>query len=406
MKGKITVHLPRFILAILTLASSLSCKDKKITEKDTVNNLMQIEGSITNFNEGKIQLTEIAAINTEENINTILAETTIKNGKFSFKNIKVTANRAMNLMFGDSLRTILFLEPGTLELEIFPKDTIFTELHYGTQVRSAATGTKNNTAFSNYKTLRQNLENMPKYVILRSFDKNLFSDEPDFDAMNNTFSKNGKLLDERDSLVFELKEKMIRNHQDKMLAPYLLVHEDFGLGEDFEGYEVIQFFKNLNTDLKGNAYYDQVAEYVAASKNTVKGAIAPDFMLKNEKGKHIILSDLDKEYVLVDFWAYWCVPCIASFPHLEEVRKKYKSRGFEILGVSADPNHEKWIDALEKYEPSWLQVIDNDDKTVSKDYNIVELPTSFLLDKDGKIIAKNPDEEQLDELLNGLLNKN
>ena len=114
---------------------------------------------------------------------------------------------------------------------------------------------------------------------------------------------------------------------------------------------------------------------------------APDFALKDADGKTVHLSDYRGKVVLLDFWATWCGPCKIEIPWFMDIERKNKDKGFEVLGVSMDDNG--WEDVkpfLAELQVNYRVVIGNDD--TAKNYGGVDaLPTTFLIDREGKIAA-------------------
>jgi peroxiredoxin len=136
-------------------------------------------------------------------------------------------------------------------------------------------------------------------------------------------------------------------------------------------------------------------------RNLEIGATAADFSLPNPDGKLIQLSDFRGKYVFLDFWASWCQPCRRENPDLVKVYEKYQGDQFEILGVSFDRSREKWLKAIKMDGLEWVHVSDLKyfDSEMIQLYNITNVPMSFLLDREGKIIAKNIHADQLEQLL-------
>jgi len=108
---------------------------------------------------------------------------------------------------------------------------------------------------------------------------------------------------------------------------------------------------------------------------------------------------------LLDFWASWCVPCRFSNKQLVKLYARYKDKGFEILGVSLDDNKNAWKKAVSKDKISWLQINDNGgwDALTAIKWNINAIPASFLIDKDGNVVAFDPEKQELENKIRQLL---
>ena len=124
-----------------------------------------------------------------------------------------------------------------------------------------------------------------------------------------------------------------------------------------------------------------------------KGEKAPDFELSTPDGKKIELSDLKGKVVLIDFWASWCGPCRRENPNVVQAYEKYNKarfqngKGFEIFSVSLDRNEEAWLKAIETDGLIWKSHGLDVGSTVAKQYGVSSIPTAFLINGDGIIVA-------------------
>lgn len=136
-----------------------------------------------------------------------------------------------------------------------------------------------------------------------------------------------------------------------------------------------------------------------------QGEMAPEIVLPGINGDTIRLSSLKGKVVLIDFWASWCGPCRTSNKKMVKLYPKYKDKGFEILGVSLDDSRNAWERAVKKDKITWLQVIDFGgwEAKTARRWNIYQLPTSYLVDKDGTLLAMDPEPGELEKLLDMLL---
>jgi peroxiredoxin len=111
---------------------------------------------------------------------------------------------------------------------------------------------------------------------------------------------------------------------------------------------------------------------------------APDFTLKSNSGENLKLSELRGDVVLINFWASWCGPCRQEMPLLSELHDKYKDLGFTVLGVNVEENSAQARKLLKESPVSFPVLFDND-STVSKEYNVVAMPSTVLVDRDGNV---------------------
>lgn len=130
-----------------------------------------------------------------------------------------------------------------------------------------------------------------------------------------------------------------------------------------------------------------ITDYIAGVKGSAIGSMVKDFTLNTPEETPLSFSQLKGKYVLIDFWASWCGPCKASFPHMKEVYKKYKSDQFEIYSISIDKDKAAWLKGLKEQELPWLQTLDT--KNISQSgFAVTGVPTTYLIDPKGTILMK------------------
>ena len=120
------------------------------------------------------------------------------------------------------------------------------------------------------------------------------------------------------------------------------------------------------------------------------GHLSPEIQLQNEQGETVALSSLKGKVVLIDFWASWCKPCRYEMTHvLKPAYQQYKDKGFEIYSVSLDDRDGLWRKALDQEQVSWVNVSDLKGwrSPVAATYRVNKIPSTFLLDREGKLMA-------------------
>ncbi|WP_420147779.1 redoxin family protein [Spirosoma sp.] len=175
------------------------------------------------------------------------------------------------------------------------------------------------------------------------------------------------------------------------------------IDSDFATYEALaQRFEKENPN---SPHAKSLIGRVARIKGVSVGALAPDITLSDTTGKSVALSSLRGKYVLIDFWASWCGPCRAENPNVVRMYNKYKDKGFEIYGVSLDQAKANWTKAIRNDNLTWMHVSDLKfwQSAAAQQYGVQAIPATFLLDKEGKIIAKNLRGEALEQKLEEVL---
>jgi peroxiredoxin len=189
---------------------------------------------------------------------------------------------------------------------------------------------------------------------------------------------------------FELSLKDYLSNTKNSLA--VLVTADYlDLEENLEFWQVI--YKKYSDEFGSNSYFKNFEDKLIKIKSISVGSIAPDIILNDTSGVPISLASLRGKYVLLDFWAAWCRPCREENPNIVQNYNKYKSKGFEVYQVSLDRNKNDWVRGIIQDKLPWVNVSDLKyyQSEAAEIYDVDRIPSAFLLDPDGKIIAKNTD---------------
>lgn len=170
--------------------------------------------------------------------------------------------------------------------------------------------------------------------------------------------------------------------------------------------DIKKLYENLDDDLKNYKVGKNIKKQLDAingaknkteTKNVSLGSVAPDFSASSPDGKVISLKQSLGKVTIIDFWASWCGPCRKENPSVVALYNEFHSKGLNIIGVSLDKNAEEWKAAIAKDKLTWNQVSNLKfwDEPIAKQYGVEQIPTTYLLDNEGRIIAKDLRGEEL-----------
>ena len=218
-----------------------------------------------------------------------------------------------------------------------------------------------------------------------------------------------KLIPYRDKIKI-IDFDYIEKNRDSYLSAYLLRYYFSSLSVD----SLAKFYDNFSFKIQQSVFGDLVRQQIVLKLGAGVGSKAKVFSINDINGRLLDFSKLiGKKYILLDFWASWCLPCRKGSPYLIELYKKYQDKGLEVICISSDRNSEDWKKAVEKDKTSlFYHIRDNLDIgefqkgninqfNVNKEYAITVLPTKILIDTNGIIIFRqeNDDDTQLTEQL-------
>ncbi|MCI9846846.1 peroxiredoxin family protein [Flavobacterium pectinovorum] len=194
---------------------------------------------------------------------------------------------------------------------------------------------------------------------------------------------------------YELKRKQFVDYAYEFSAKYpeskvsLIALQADGFSYDFDKLSVA--LDQLSKDLQTVKIASLLRERITKENSNNIGKEAVDFSLEDPNGKEISLQSYRGKYVLVDFWASGCAPCRAENPNVVKAYNKFKSKNFDIISISTDIKKEPWLKAVAEDKLPWVNLIDKKERSKATwvAYGVLGIPSNFLIDPSGKIVAKN-----------------
>lgn len=196
--------------------------------------------------------------------------------------------------------------------------------------------------------------------------------------------------------------KFITEHPSSIVSAYVLYRNwSYRLTPD----QITQNIALLDKSLETTTYVKELKELVTVLNGLAIGKKAPDFVGTDPNGKSIRFSENLKGYTLIDFWASWCGPCRRENPNVVAAYKQYHEKGFNVFGVSLDKKKENWVKGINDDHLDWLQVSELIfwNSEIAKLYGVRAIPSNYLIDSKGIIVAKNLRGEELQTTLKTLL---
>ena len=258
-------------------------------------------------------------------------------------------------------------------------------------------GTVNNEIFSAYNAvIRHIVDSVNRSAnidVMLNRNQTQEARERDFKARTNFHNTRS----------LELQEELVRRYSDQAIAPFMIFWE---MKANVSLEKLKQLRALVDPSLIEHPYTKQLDEFIRLADFKV-GSDMPDFKLPDKDGKDFVFSTLRGKYVLVDFWASWCGPCMREMPNVVKLYKECKGKNFEIVGISLDQKRDAWLNAVEKNKMKWIQVSDLKSWATLpvKLCNISAVPYTVLVDPEGKVIALDLRGEELIKKVKEVLKK-
>lgn len=235
-------------------------------------------------------------------------------------------------------------------------------------------------------------------TVYQQFNDILYQNMAELNALNNEMSQPTISGSHKQELSAQFQQrvasqnnsiaKLLTDNSDVLICAFLVTYFD----EDAEKY--LNLFETVHNGLKGKYPDNQFVQYLENKLRSTlgPGRMAPEIEMKDPNGKTRKLSDLRGKVVMIDFWASWCSPCRMENPNVVKLYKKYHDKGFDIYSVSLDRTHDAWVRAIQQDGLEWENHVSDLKGWTSSggaSYGIKSVPSTVLVDRDGRIIARN-----------------
>lgn len=356
------------LLILLCSLLSFGCSSKSFT----------IDGTITGMKDGKIYLQIL-----EQNKLQKIDSTTINKGHFSF-NGKVT------------YPSLMFIGPvGNKQkyLQLFVENSNITiKSHIDSLQSPRITGSKSQDLMYSFQSSQNNL-NQEMRMLIKQFRSTKEMDK------KRTYRQ--KLIALNQQSIKDQKE-FVQSHTNSHVTVYMTAYD---LKDKFKTEELKSLLIDYKKNFPKSSLVQQLEQEVQKIESTAIGHHAPDFEVTDINGNKVTLKSFKGKYVLIDFWASWCGPCRREAPNFVNIYNKYKTKGFTIFGVSLDKDEASWKKGIKEMKLSWNHTCDFKvwKSDLAKLYNVQSIPTCYLIDPNGIIVAKGIVGEKLYHKLNELI---
>jgi peroxiredoxin len=341
-------------------------------------NGFEIKGNISGLADGKVQIV------TMSEDHAVLASDSAKNGQFTLKG-SVTEPTLYYIVLSNEQPQYLYLENKSITITGSQNDIKNIKIE----------GSQSHTDFVEFNKIFN-----PLIAELNGFGA-LIQREQDEKKREDLFKKYDSVVKKVDAEV----GNFVASKKSSFVSAFLL---SISAQVAPDPMVMEQRFNMLSEEVRNSEIGKGLANSIAYFKVGAVGTDALEFTQNDVQGNPVKLSAFKGKYVLLDFWASWCKPCRMENPNVVKVYNKFKNKNFTVLGVSLDQSKDAWVKAIDVDKLAWNHVSDLQqwNNAVAQMYHVQSIPGNFLIDPNGKIVAKDLRGEDLEKKLCELLGCN
>jgi len=289
----------------------------------------------------------------------------------------------------------LIVENDVINIEVY-KDSLF---------KSVVSGTKSNEL---YKLYAEELKELSKTQLILKENLNKAGRSKDVKSINLAKTALNDFDNKRNASAY----KFVKTHNDNFFV--LTILETLVNSKVADVNKIEDAFNTITPEYRESVYGNSIKLKINALKNELNrfsalniGKVAPNFSAPDTNGDLLDLNSIKGKVTIIDFWAAWCGPCRRENPNVVKTYQKYHDKGLEIISVSLDKPGQKdrWLKAIKDDNLTWHHVsnLNYFSDPVARLYNIRSIPATYILDEDGKIVAKNLRGARLEAKIKELL---